>query len=305
MTLLTGAGCGGSSQKTPRRAKARAVSARELEAVASSVGHPLYWAGQQPRFTYELSRTSDGRVYIRYLPPGVEPGNPKAKYLTVGTYPQQHALKTLRATAKAQKVSTITIPGGGLAFQDKTRPTSVYLAYPGSNLQVEVFDPSASRARSLVASGQIQPVGVSRRTPADARAASVGELQALEAELGHPVYWAGPRPKVTYELTRAIDGSVWVRYLPAGVRVGDPRPNYLTVGTYPQANALGTLRATAARNHVRLLAAGSGGLAFVDRSHPTSVYVAYPGQDVQIEVFDPNPGRARGLVLSREIRRVR
>ena len=34
-------------------------------------------------------------------------------------------------------------------------PRSVYLAYPGSNYEVEVFDPSLARARQLVTSGQI------------------------------------------------------------------------------------------------------------------------------------------------------
>ena len=45
-----------------------------------------------------------------------------------------------------------------LLIGSRTRPTSVYLAYPGSRVQVEVFDPSAREARRLVASGQVQPV---------------------------------------------------------------------------------------------------------------------------------------------------
>ena len=49
-------------------------------------------------------------------------------------------------------------PGGGLAIWSKKRPTSVYLAYPGSDYLVEVFDPSAERARELVLSGEVAPI---------------------------------------------------------------------------------------------------------------------------------------------------
>ena len=45
-----------------------------------------------------------------------------------------------------------------------------------------------------------------------------------------------------------------MRYLPRDVRLGDPRPDFLTVGTYPRENAL------------------------------------------DVEVYDPDPDRARQLV---------
>src|SRR5919201_2839756 len=200
--------------KTNRsRAPATAASIQRLNKFASSVGHPIYWAGSQPSFTYELSQTKDGRVYIRYLPRGVNVGNPNPNYLTIGTYPQSHAFSTLRATARKQGMQTIQLDGGGLAFQYKSRPTSVYLAYPRSDYQIEVFDPSPARALQLVTSGQVKPVGA----PATgSKAASVEQLKALASALGHRIYWAGARKSVTYELTRTKDGSVYVRYLPLG-----------------------------------------------------------------------------------------
>jgi hypothetical protein len=289
----------------PRRAPAKAASIRALNAFASSVRHPVYWAGSQPRFTYELSRTKDGRIYIRYLPPGVKLGDRRPNYLTVGTYPQRNAFATLRATAKKQQSRTIRLAGSGLAFQDKNRPTSVYLAYPGLAFQIEVFDPSRGRARELVASGQIKPMGAPPRAPAGSAATSVQELKALAIKLGHPIYWAGAEPNNTYELTRMKDGSVYVRYLPQGISVGDRRPNYLTIGTYPQKGALEILEATAAKNQVPTMNVDNGGLAFVDKKHPTSVYIAYPSSDFQIEVYDPAPGRARQLVTSGQVRPVR
>lgn len=150
---------GGEEAQPPQRARASAVSIEELHALARSVGHPVYWAGRQPRFTYELSRTANGGVYIRYLPPGADVGDARPDYLTVGTYPQANAFTTLRATAQKQGVSTIRLGGGGLAFQHETHPTSAYLAYPGSDFQIEVYDPIPGRARQLIASGRIVRVG--------------------------------------------------------------------------------------------------------------------------------------------------
>jgi hypothetical protein len=291
--------------KGAQRAPATATSITRLNRFASTVGHPIYWAGSQPSFTYELSRTTDGRVYIRYLPPGVKTGTSKPDYLTVGTYPQPHAFATLRAAARRQRAQMIHIAGGGLAFQYKGRPTSVYLAYPGSNYQIEVFDPSPTRALRLVTAGQVQPVGAPPRTAAGSTAATVKQLKARAISLGHPIYWAGTSPAITYELTETNNGSVYVRYLPHGVPVGSPLPDYRTIGTYPQKGALAVLKATAAKNHVPTIKLADGGLAFVDKKRPTSVYVAYPNVDLQIEVFDPAAGRARQLVTSGQIAPVR
>ena len=47
----------------------------------------------------------------------------------------------------------------GVAFYARARPTNVYLAYPGRNIQVEVYDPAAGAARRLVAANHIVPVG--------------------------------------------------------------------------------------------------------------------------------------------------
>ncbi len=40
----------------------------------------------------------------------------------------------------------------------RTRQLGPHVAYPTSNLQIEVYDPSSGRARQLVTSGQIAPV---------------------------------------------------------------------------------------------------------------------------------------------------
>ncbi len=131
-----------------------------------------------------------------------------------------------------------------------------------------------------------------------------GDLAALEDSLGHALYWAGERPSGQLELTEEVDGSVYLRYLPPGVEAGDPRPDFLTVGTYPVAAADAALRRTAADSGSNLGRTGDGGLTLVNPSSQGSAYLAYPGSDLQIEVYDPAPGRALRLIRSGAIRPV-
>jgi hypothetical protein len=303
VALAAGAtACGGSKAEkettTTKRAPAAGASVSQLTRLSGSVGHPVFWAGPKQGSTYELSRTKDGRVFIRYLPSGVKSGDPRPNFLAVGTYPQAKAFATLKATAKKQGVATIGLRGGGLAFVDKTHPTSVYVAYPGAAYQIEVYDPSPTRARKLVVSGKVVPVGVPTPGRAPARALSPAQLEALAGQVGHPIYWAGREANATYEVTRTSDGRIYVRYLPAGVKVGDAKPDYLTVGTYPQTGALAKLKAAAAKSGAETIELDGGGFASIDKNKPTSVYVAYPGQDLQLEVYDPKPARARVVVTS-------
>jgi hypothetical protein len=135
----------------------KAASPRSLRALARASGHPIYWAGRRPGVKYELTRVTDGRIYIRYLPAGAAIGT-KHPYPIVATYPVPNAYQAVRTAAKKTGAVTFHAPRGGLALYNQGAPTNVYLAYPGSKYQVEVFDPSPSRARQLVRSGTIRPI---------------------------------------------------------------------------------------------------------------------------------------------------
>ena len=135
-----------------------ATSEDELRSLSDELGHPLYWAGPIPDQTYELTRTSDNRVFIRYLPKGVPIGIRQAAYTIVGTYPVENAYKVLQGLAKKPDESSFSAPSGGFAVYSTTQANNVYLAYPGSNLQIEVYDPSPQKARDLITSGQVAAV---------------------------------------------------------------------------------------------------------------------------------------------------
>jgi hypothetical protein len=159
MAVLLLSSCGGSEVKKPPKGKltSTAASVSQLKAAAKASGHAVYWAGPKTGFTYELSQI-DGRIYIRYLPAGVQVGDPRPGFLTVGTYPQNAPFQTVRAAAKKRHGVTHKIAGGGLAVAYKPRLTSVYLVFPGKNLLVETYDPSPKKASQLVTSGQIAPI---------------------------------------------------------------------------------------------------------------------------------------------------
>ena len=95
---------------------------------------------------------------MRYLPGGARVGS-KKPYRTIGTYPVANAFSVTKALSSKPGAVRIPIGSAGVAFYDETQPTSVYIAYRGADLQIEVYDPSAARARDLVESNRILPVG--------------------------------------------------------------------------------------------------------------------------------------------------
>ena len=121
-------------------------------------------------------------------------------------------------------------------------------------------------------------------------------LAGVSATVGHDVYGvaapAGTRP----EVTRGSTGEVWVRYLSGDAKLGDSRADYLTVGTYPRADALAAAKAAAEGKQSRSAELPDGGIMLWSLDRPESVYAAGPGSDLLVEVYSPDPARARALV---------
>jgi len=135
-----------------------AVSADELREFARSADDVVYWAGKLPGTELELTRTSRNEIFVRYLSGGAAVGDSRPAFATVSTYPYERAYEITAKSAKGKGMVSRNAPDGGIAVWSRGRPTSVYLAYPGSDRLVEVFDPDAERARELVLSGQVSRV---------------------------------------------------------------------------------------------------------------------------------------------------
>jgi hypothetical protein len=141
--------------------------------------------------------------------------------------------------------------------------------------------------------------------PRAPREVSVKQLRSAAEETPHPVYWAGAIPGRKLELTENRQGHLFVRYLSADARMGDERPDFTTIGTYPLANAYQVTERSAERRGSTRRDAPGGGIAVWTRDRATSVYLAYPGTEVLVEVYDPDGARARELALSGEVGPVR
>jgi hypothetical protein len=287
---------------TTSKSNATAVSESQIKTLAASVKHPVFWVGAKPGFTYELTRPSNGTIYIRYLPPGVKVGA-KEPYLTVVTYPFPGAYPAIQAVVKNRDSTHVNVPGDAIAVGSKRYPQSVHVAYPGVDYQVEVYDPTPGNAAAIVSAGQLAAFGSLKTNSQSATApaaATPSSLKALARSLGHPLYWAGTKRGYTYELARSADGRVFIRYLPPGVDVGTKTP-YLTVATYPYPGAFTALQALAHGKNTKTFNLAGGGLAVLDTKHPKSLHLAYPSSDYQVEVFDPSPAVARQTVTSGQV----
>jgi hypothetical protein len=159
------AGCGKKGSPTTtvtaigqQKPTAQETSPGALKSLSGQLGHPIYWIGQESGKKYELTQTSDGRIFVRYLPPDVEIGSTEARFTIVGTYPVKNAYDVLKKLGKRSGERSFTAPHHGLAVFDSSRPTNIYLAYPDSSLQIEIFDPSPDRARKLITTGKVEPV---------------------------------------------------------------------------------------------------------------------------------------------------
>jgi hypothetical protein len=128
------------------------VSTGDLRSFAH--GRVVYWAGPASAMKLELTQTRGG-VFVRYLPKNVRVGDKRALFTTVATYRVPGAYEIAIRSHRRSAMVTRHGPDGYVVTWSKARPTSVYVATRGSPSLVEVFDPSAARARALVFSGQI------------------------------------------------------------------------------------------------------------------------------------------------------
>ena len=134
------------------------VSAEQLASEAKSLGRPIYWAGRRSNWSYELTVTDSGRVFVRYLPRGAAAGDSRSGFLTVGTYPAADAYPNLKKVSTGHGVHSNLLPNDGLLVAPTRLPKNVYLAYPNDDYQVEVYDASTGAARRMALNGLVEQI---------------------------------------------------------------------------------------------------------------------------------------------------
>jgi hypothetical protein len=138
---------------------AEIVSVDSLRETATEQDLPIYWAGEQEGAELELSQPDGNRTYVRYLTGGAGAGDPQPDFLTIGTYASADPVAVLRRQGKESGGVLAKAPGGATVYFSRRQPQSVYLAYPGVDVQIEVYDPNFKRALQLVNSGQVVSAG--------------------------------------------------------------------------------------------------------------------------------------------------
>lgn len=148
-----------SSSSSAATGEPEAVTAAQLSEFAAEEGQPVYWLGERRDESYELTDSPSGPVYIRYLKGGAEAGDERADFVTVATYPTDNGVAALRKAAREQGGAKLgKTDDGAVLLIDPTSPDNAHLAYPGANLQIEVYSPVPGEALRLAARGDVQPV---------------------------------------------------------------------------------------------------------------------------------------------------
>jgi hypothetical protein len=137
--------------------EAEIVSVAALRTAVASQESPVYWAGANAGSELELSRPEADRTYVRYLTEGVEAGDPRP-FLTVGSYQLADPVTALRGLGEKPGGVLASAPGDGTVYFDREDPQSVYLAYPDTEVEIEVFAPDFEQALHAVTSGRVVPV---------------------------------------------------------------------------------------------------------------------------------------------------
>lgn len=127
------------------------------------------------------------------------------------------------------------------------------------------------------------------------KAVTEAELAALA--VGRTVYWAEPPPRGrTMTFSEDRNGATFVRYLPEGVSTTDEIPPSLVIASYPMKGALAAVKRSSKAGGTVTTPLDGGGLAVHATARPTNVYFSFPNSPVQVEVYDPTPGKALELV---------
>ena len=150
--LLKGDDSDSSSEAT---GGAEATNVQHLRELAGSIDHPIYWAGQRSNTRLELTVSSDGNVFVRYLDPNTPIGSRQVASLTIGTYPVGDGYAATQRVAGRPGSRTARTPDGGLVVTNTNVPTSTYIAYRGSSVQIEVYDPNPAEGFRLATSGDV------------------------------------------------------------------------------------------------------------------------------------------------------
>lgn len=126
-----------------------ALTEPELVDAVNKLNIDIYWAGPVKDAKYTLAVPVDGQAYVRYLPKGQGLGDTKPNYLVIATYATANAFDSTQAAGNQSDGITYINTEGAAIYYDKKVTTNVYVAYPDTNYQIEIFHPVAAKALEI------------------------------------------------------------------------------------------------------------------------------------------------------------
>jgi hypothetical protein len=136
-----------------------ALTEAQLREVVLKNKLTAYWSGPLDKALYSLVANSNGQVFVRYLPEGQGLADTAAKYRVIASYPQPNAYSVTQAAGNQANAISFINADGAQVFYSKSYATNVYLAFPESAFEVEIFDPGNGAALGLATtSGKITQI---------------------------------------------------------------------------------------------------------------------------------------------------
>jgi len=137
-----------------------ALSQNQLQSLVVEESITAYWAGPRPGYLYSINTTAKDRVFLQYIQADKNSSNVVANSRVIATYFVKDGFARTVAAATRPGNTGFRNPNGSVVFYSKNRNTDIYLAFPGKEVQIEIFDPLAGQALSLaVLQDQITKVG--------------------------------------------------------------------------------------------------------------------------------------------------
>jgi hypothetical protein len=233
-----------------------------------------------------------GQLTAGVLAPDSSPISDSALTLTLNGYWSSGS----GAPATAHKLATATPTNGSATFS-----YSLPIRLWGKKIQLAITGSGSNYQPVASQTGSVK-VLVPHQVGLGPIVVSSADLKAASKLLRKPIYWAGRRKGLHYELTRTASGNAFVRYLPHGVVAGDTRPKFLIVATYPFRGAYAAVKKY---SKGKAVAGPHGSIYYVRPADRRSVLVAFPKVNYEIEVYDPSPAVARAIAASGRVRPVR
>ena len=135
------------------------LNADGLKTAVAAIGRPVYWAGAEPDYQYVLQTFGNGQTTVRYIPKDGDPNNQEAVYRVMGTYPIKGAFDVTTKAGQAENSALLTNSDGSIVVYNKSKTTNVYVAFPGVDVQIEIYDPTPGKALEIATSGRVVAVG--------------------------------------------------------------------------------------------------------------------------------------------------